>query len=303
MTKNELPPTTCGIQPQSNAITSINNNVVKSEILTINESKNLGPDVGIEPNETPVVSAISDSPVIVPKMAMSIKQLQKSNEQNISQSVLDKSLLSNKPHKQSKSKPVVPHIEDFEKPSEVVTASIGNIANVNAIPSATCAPAAALVSSPAPAPAPAAAAAPTPAAAPALIHVPTPAPAPAPTPTPALVPTPELVSAPSSGPAPAVMPAPALASAANPAQSTPTPQPQRIPRDRIKSEEKEKDKNKDKEICQEKESAPVSSKPNGPTPSNGEYNIQYDAGMFISIYSFQHYYRNVIIWVEKNILL
>lgn len=262
-----LPPTTCGIQPQSNAITSINNNVVKSEILTINESKNLGPDVAVEHNETPVVSAISDSPVIVPKMAMNIKQLQKSSEQNISQTVLDKNLPSNKQHKQIKSKPVVPHNEDFEKPSEVVTTSIGDIANVSAIPAATSAPAAAL----APLPAPAAA----------------PAPVPAPTPAPAIVPTltPEPAPVPSSGfaPAPAVVPVPVLASAANPVQSAPAPQPQRIPRERAKSEEKEKDKNKDKDISREKESAPVSSKPNGPTPSNGEYNFQFDAGMFISI--------------------
>lgn len=268
VTKNELsPPTTCGIQPQSNAITSINNNVVKSEIITINEIKNLGPDVAVEPNETPVVSAISDSPVIVPKMAMNVKQLQKSSEQNISQSVLDKNLPSNKQHKQSKSKPVVPHIEDFEKPSEVVTASIGNIANVNAIPATTCPPAAALASLPA--------LAPTPAPAPAVALVPAPMPEPAPVPTPAHT----------SGPvsAPAVMPVPALASAANPVQSTPAPQPQRIPRERIKSEEKDKDKNKDKEICQEKESAPVTSKPNGPIPSKGEYNFQFDASMLISI--------------------
>lgn len=262
VTKNELsPPTTCGIQPQSNAITSINNNVVKSEILPINESKNLGPDVAVEPNETPVVSAISDSPVIVPKMAMNIKQLQKSSEQNISQSVIDKSLPSNKQHKQSKSKPVVPHIEDFEKPSEV-TPSVGNIANVNTIPATTSAPVAALASLPAPMTTP------------------------APTPVPVLGPTPEPTPMPSAGlaSAPAVMPVPALASVANPVPSAPAPQPQRVPRERIiKSEEKEKDKNKDKEISQEKESASVSGKPNGPTPSDGKYNLQCDAGMFISI--------------------
>lgn len=116
-----IPSTTTSIQPQSNAITSINNNIVKSDILTVNESKNLGLDVVIESNETPIVSAISDSPVIVPKMHTNIKQLQKNCEQNVQSVVLDKNIPPNKHQKQNKNKPVVPHVEETDIPLEVTS--------------------------------------------------------------------------------------------------------------------------------------------------------------------------------------
>lgn len=283
-------PIICGIQPQSNAISSINNNVVKSDILNINENKNLGPDVAVEPNETPVVSAISDSPVIVPKMPMNIKHLQKSSEPIISQSVLDKNLLSSKQHKQTKSKPMVPQNEEFEKLSEVVTASIGSIAIVNAMP----VPASALATVPAPAPSPA-----TPTA-PVLTPTSVPAPSPALTPTTARLTPTALTQAPEPAPVPVTISAPvpacipvtghgivgttiaSLVSIANPIQSTPFPQPQRIPKERFKSEEKEKDKIKDKEILQETDFTPVSCKPNGPTTATGEYNFLSVTCMFQS---------------------
>lgn len=116
----DVPPTssTMNSQPQINAITSINSNIVKSEILSNNENKNLGPDIAVEPIETPVVSAISDSPVIVPKMP---KQLQKNSEQNVQSLVLDtnKNLPANKQHKtNNKNKPLVPQNEDLEKSTD-----------------------------------------------------------------------------------------------------------------------------------------------------------------------------------------
>ncbi|CAH0746082.1 unnamed protein product [Diatraea saccharalis] len=99
-------------QPQINAITTINSNLGKSEILTNNENKNLGPDVAVEPNETPVVSAISDSPVIVPKLP---KQLQKNSDQNNQSLVIDTNKNpANKQQKTLKTKPVVPQNEDVE---------------------------------------------------------------------------------------------------------------------------------------------------------------------------------------------
>ncbi|XP_026730279.1 eukaryotic translation initiation factor 4 gamma 3 isoform X3 [Trichoplusia ni] len=119
------------VQTQPNAISSINNNVVKSEILTVNESKHLGHDVAVESNETPIVSAISDSPIAVPKMPMNIKQLQKNNEHTVQSLVLDtnKNIPPNKQFKQSKN---VPQIEEVEKTSENI--------NITTIPLATVAP-------------------------------------------------------------------------------------------------------------------------------------------------------------------
>lgn len=119
--KNTEVPTassTLNSQPQTNAITSINSNIGKSEILSNNENKNLGPDIAVEPIETPVVSAISDSPVIVPKMP---KQLQKNSEQNVQSLVLDtnKNLPANKQHKtHNKNKPLVPQNEDVDKSTD-----------------------------------------------------------------------------------------------------------------------------------------------------------------------------------------
>lgn len=225
------------VQPQSNAITSINNNVVKSEILTVNESKTLGPDVAVEPNETPVVSALSDSPVIVPKMPMNIKQLQKNSDQNVQSLVLDKNVPSSKQPKQNKSKPVVPQVEEVEKPSDVSSvASQGTSVTPTAATAVAAAP-----------PAPAGPVAPVaPVAPPAPVASPVAPPA-----APAVAP-----------PAPAPVPAPS---------STLAPQPQRIrePRERVRSEEKER--TKDKEVQQPKEVPPACSKPNGPVPPAGEY--------------------------------
>lgn len=64
------------MQPQLNAINSLSINLTKSDTLHVND-KLLGMEVAAIPNETPIVSAISDSPVIVPKLPMNIKQLQK----------------------------------------------------------------------------------------------------------------------------------------------------------------------------------------------------------------------------------
>lgn len=161
------------VQPQSNAITSINNNVVKSEILTVNESKTLGPDVAVEPNETPVVSALSDSPVIVPKMPMNIKQLQKNSDQNVQSLVLDKNVPSNKQPKQNKSKPVVPQVEEVEKPSDVSCVASQGSAITTAVTVAAAAPPA--PAGPAPVPVTAAPAVSTPAPAPATAPAPAPA--------------------------------------------------------------------------------------------------------------------------------
>ncbi|XP_041987702.1 eukaryotic translation initiation factor 4 gamma 3-like isoform X2 [Aricia agestis] len=62
---NEVPaPTPAPTQPQ-NAITM--SNIVKSDLVNANETK-MGPETN-ETIETPIVSAISDSPVVVPKMS------------------------------------------------------------------------------------------------------------------------------------------------------------------------------------------------------------------------------------------
>ncbi|XP_050560420.1 eukaryotic translation initiation factor 4 gamma 3 isoform X6 [Spodoptera frugiperda] len=121
--------TPSSVQSQPIAVNSLNNNIVKSETLTVNENKHLGPDVAGESNDTPIVSAISDSPVIVPKMPMNIKQLQKNSEPLVQPVVLDtnKNLPPSKPFKPSKN---VPQHEDHEKPQE----------NIIQVPIATVAP-------------------------------------------------------------------------------------------------------------------------------------------------------------------
>ncbi|XP_072930362.1 eukaryotic translation initiation factor 4 gamma 1-like isoform X2 [Epargyreus clarus] len=122
----ELPVTSAAnvLQPQINAIPSINNNIVKSDILNINnENKTPGPPDGVETNETPVVSAISDSPVIVPKMTVTtnLKPTQKGGEPVPPPPAPadGKGAPSNsgKPPKQSKNKPGA-SLEDGEKPPE-----------------------------------------------------------------------------------------------------------------------------------------------------------------------------------------
>ncbi|XP_053624819.1 eukaryotic translation initiation factor 4 gamma 3-like isoform X2 [Plodia interpunctella] len=93
--------------PPTNAIC-----ISKPENILISESKNLGPDVAAESIETPVVSAISDSPVIVPKMPNN-KQLQKNSDQPV---VIESNTSKNQPikqQKQNKIKPVVP--DDVER--------------------------------------------------------------------------------------------------------------------------------------------------------------------------------------------
>ncbi|CAH2103569.1 unnamed protein product [Euphydryas editha] len=120
----EVPVTTASSNPpHTNAINTINNNIVKSELLNVNENKNLGTEI-VESNETPVVSAISDSPVVVPKMPVNIKQIQK-NMELIQPLAVDnsKSLLNNKQQKQNKSKPVVPQ-DELEKQSDSVNSIV-----------------------------------------------------------------------------------------------------------------------------------------------------------------------------------
>lgn len=248
--KNNDVPTTASTpnsQPQTNAITSINSNIGKSEILSNNENKNLGPDVAVESNETPVVSAISDSPVIVPKMP---KQLQKNSDQNVQSLVLDtnKNLPANKQHKSHKNKPLVPQVEDVDK--SVENNSAVGPQEVPAVPVSQATAAAAAPAAPVPAavpaPAPQAALAPAPAAAPAPSPAPPPGPAPAHTVTPSAAPNP-----------------------------APAPHPQRVRdnRQRLKSsEEKEK---KDRDVTQEKETPPTSNKPNGPTHPVGKYTFNH----------------------------
>nr|XP_013189288.1 unnamed protein product [Amyelois transitella]XP_013189289.1 unnamed protein product [Amyelois transitella] len=104
----ELPITTpSSSQPSTSAIC-----ISKPETIHISENKHLGPDVAAEPNETPVVSAISDSPVIVPKMPNN-KQLQKNSDQILVIETTTSKIQPSKQHKQSKSKPLVP--DDVER--------------------------------------------------------------------------------------------------------------------------------------------------------------------------------------------
>ncbi|CAH0402002.1 unnamed protein product [Chilo suppressalis] len=233
---NEVPTTTStsNSQPQINAITSINSNLGKSEMLTNNENKNLGPDVAVEPNETPVVSAISDSPVIVPKLP---KQLQKNSDQNIQSLVIDTNKNpANKQQKTIKNKPVVPQVEDVDKSTD----------NSNIVPQEAAVPAAQVATVPPPATA---------------TQVTAPATTTAPVATPAPAPAPAVASAPA--PAPSPITAPAAAPVVTHTIAPTAPQPQRIRENRQRLRSEEKEKCKDKDVSQEKEPT-VASKPNGP---------------------------------------
>lgn len=133
----EVPVTTASaIQTHTNPISTVNN-IAKSEILNVNENiKSVANEI-IECNETPVVSAISDSPVVVPKISLSVKQLQKNSEQSQPLDVDDKNLPSNKEQKQNKSKPHVPQ-DETEKQSEVVSPVVPlNTLNTQAVVTAS----------------------------------------------------------------------------------------------------------------------------------------------------------------------
>ncbi|CAG5008325.1 unnamed protein product [Parnassius apollo] len=176
------PPVAITMQPQTNAINSINNNnIVKSDILNVNENKTSGPDVVGEPSETPVVSAISDSPVIVPKMPTNIKQLQKTSEQSQTLALDNNNKSANTyKNKQQKNKPHVPQAEDAEKPVETAAPATGVTVSPVAI-----APSVPVAETGAEPPAPVQAAAP----ATAPTFTPTPTPNPTPIPTPVATPT------------------------------------------------------------------------------------------------------------------
>lgn len=239
--------TTSNIQPQtSNNAVSINNNVVKPESLQ-NENKNLILEVAVEPNETPVVSAISDSPVIVPKMPNN-KQLQKNCDQPLA---LDTNKNQpNKQHKQNnKSKPVVP--EEIERVSDSVNVGASQSAPITvttAIPASTAVTPASLPPSSA------------------AFQAGPPAAAAAPAPSPAAAPVP--APAPVAAPLAASVAAPLVTSA--PHYVVPAPQPQRIRenRTRLKSEDKEKAKERETHPEIEMPNFPV--KANGPTSAVGE---------------------------------
>ncbi|CAB3225463.1 unnamed protein product [Arctia plantaginis] len=121
--------TSSSVQTLPNSLNSNNNNIVKSEILTVNENKNLGPDIAAESSETPIVSAISDSPVIVPKMTTNIKQLQKNSDQTVQSLVLDtnKNVPPNKHFKQVRH---VPQVDEVEKPSDNINVAPVTIVTV-----------------------------------------------------------------------------------------------------------------------------------------------------------------------------
>ncbi|KAG6449153.1 hypothetical protein O3G_MSEX005901 [Manduca sexta] len=135
----ELPisSTMSSMQPPQNP-TSNHNHAHKSETLNINESKSLGGDVIVEHNETPIVSAISDSPVIVPKMPISIKQLQKNSDQTIQSLVLDtnKNIQPNHQHK-GKS---MPQNDDIEKPPDSISTNVVDSSTSPSVVSAGPAP-------------------------------------------------------------------------------------------------------------------------------------------------------------------
>ncbi|XP_023940865.1 eukaryotic translation initiation factor 4 gamma 3 isoform X2 [Bicyclus anynana] len=119
----EVPVTTASlIKPHSNAISTVNVNIAKSEILNVNENKIVENEI-IEFNETPVVSAISDSPVVVPKISMNVKQLQKNSEQSQPLAVDNKNLPTNTQQKQYKNKPDVPQ-DELEKQSDIVSSTV-----------------------------------------------------------------------------------------------------------------------------------------------------------------------------------
>lgn len=130
----DVPVTTASSNPpQTNAISTINNNnIVKSEILNVNDNKNVGTEI-VETNETPVVSAISDSPVVVPKLPINNKQIQKTMELNQPLAVDNsKNLLNNKPQKHAKNKPLVPQ-DELEKQSDSVSSIVPQAINIQSI--------------------------------------------------------------------------------------------------------------------------------------------------------------------------
>ncbi|XP_039763594.1 eukaryotic translation initiation factor 4 gamma 3-like isoform X5 [Pararge aegeria] len=117
----EVPVTTASlIQPHINAINNVN--IVKSEILNVNENKIVENEI-IEFNETPVVSAISDSPVVVPKISMNVKQNNKISEQSQHLAVDNKYLPTNTQQTQNPSKPDVPQ-DESKKQSDIVSCNI-----------------------------------------------------------------------------------------------------------------------------------------------------------------------------------
>lgn len=222
------------MQPQLNAINSLSINLTKSDTLHVND-KLLGMEVAAIPNETPIVSAISDSPVIVPKLPMNIKQLQKSSDPIVQPLVVDANkIMSPNKQQKNKTKPVVPHEDEVNKSTENVS-TVG----FSSTPGASTP----LVVAGTPA---------TPAAV-AALAAPATGPSAAPVPTAPVVP---VATTPASAPT-----------------SVLAPQPQRIrePRERVKSEEKERDKNKDREVHPETESI-FAAKQQLNGPSNlGEY--------------------------------
>ncbi|KAJ0183840.1 hypothetical protein K1T71_000263 [Dendrolimus kikuchii] len=280
--------TTSSMQSQPNAISSINinnnnNNILKSDILNINDIKILGPDVAEKASEPPVVSAISDSPVIVPKMPMNNKQLQKNSDHNVQSLVLD-TIKNIPPNKQLKNKNV-PQVEELVKHSDIISCKINTILSSNTctgIPlntqvqqpfvatpfhgSTQTSPSTQLVSlsgastqfmdtTPFVAPLP-----PTSVVAitPASVVSLTPAPAPAPVPAP-LPPMPALTT---STHAPSPSPAPVPTSTLAPLTAAPLPQQTRESIENKKSEEKEISNKHD---VSEKDVETAPSKPNGPT--------------------------------------
>lgn len=241
----EVPATTASSnnQPHSNAISTINNNTVKSEILNDNENKNLGSEI-VESNETPVVSAISDSPVVVPKMPINVKQIQKSMELIQPLAVDNKNLPNNKQQKQNKNKPVVPQ-DEIEKQSDNVNSIVPQTLPVQAVVTSAPAQSSATLASPvnvSMSSSTLASASTNPITS---VIVP-----PAPTAAPSTVPSTSV-----SAPAPASVPA-----------AAPAPQPQRIrePRERMRSEDK------DKSSAAKANLPDNTPKPNGPT-SVGKY--------------------------------
>ncbi|CAH2034191.1 unnamed protein product, partial [Iphiclides podalirius] len=235
-------------QPQPSAFAhAAGSGPPKADAPGANEAK--APSAAIEivapPPETPVVSAISDSPVIVPKIvAAAPKQQQKGAGEVVHATDAGRpsaAVYKHQQHAKPKGRTTAPQMEDF------VAEGIAHIALAPAAPAPMeYAPPAEFT-----APAPASALAPAPA--PALAFAPgaAPVPAPAPVPVAAAAQMHHAYAHPS-----AMMNAFALA-----------PQPQRIrePRERPRSEEKERRETREREAQMlERELASV--KQNGPTP-------------------------------------
>lgn len=115
------------VQPQNaiSSLSSINNNVLKSDLVNLNDNRSLGPGVAAAPCETPVVSAISDSPVIVPKMTLNVKPIQKI-ETNVQSIVIDTSKYTHN-NKQSH-KCCTPILEKVDKEKEVLHPGVASAA-------------------------------------------------------------------------------------------------------------------------------------------------------------------------------